>query len=145
LKMCSGFASVEALIPAFEAYQEGARSAGMPTGPDQVAIRRVVHVIEDGRDVDDALVTAKEANKEFFAVSMEAAKIPDAPDRPLEKDEVIVGTADQVADEIIRQCTSLGAGNFLATFNVFDVDELRKHHELFGRHVIPQLRAAGLG
>ena len=145
LKMCSGFANVDKLVPAFEAYQEGARSAGMPTGPDRVAIRRGVALVEDESELDNALDSAKQSVREFFQVSREAMKMPDAPEMPVEKDELIYGTPQQVADEIIRQCKALGAGNFLATFNVFDQQELRKHHELFGREVIPRLRAAEIG
>ena len=145
LKMCSGFADVEVLVPAFEAYQQGAASAGHPTGPDQVAIRRSVTLVETEAEAEHALDIAKEGTRELFAVSGEAMKMPDAPAKPMEKDELVCGTPAQVADEIIRQCTALGAGNFLATFNVFDQQELRKQHELFATHVIPRLRAAEIG
>ncbi|MBT2269966.1 LLM class flavin-dependent oxidoreductase [Rhodococcus qingshengii] len=144
LKMCSGFSSVEDLKHVMDAYQQGARDAGKSTGPDQVAIRRVVSLVEDESELEQARDTAHEGIKEFFAFSMEALKLPDAPERPTEKDEVIYGTPDQVADEIIRQCTELNVGNFLTTFNVFDIDELRRQHELFGKYVAPRLREADL-
>ena len=35
LKMCAGFTNVEKLAPVYGAYQEAAREAGMPSGPDQ--------------------------------------------------------------------------------------------------------------
>ena len=50
-----------------------------------------------------------------------------------------------MADEIIRQCRALGVGNFVATFNIFEPGELRGTHELYGREVIPLLRAAEIG
>lgn len=145
LKMCSGFANVEQLVPAFDAYQEGARSAGKPTGADQVAIRRVVSIVENESEVDGALDSAKAGAKELFRVSAEAMQVPDVGEKTVEKDELIYGTPEQVADEIIRQCTALGVGNFLVTYNVFDLEELRKQHDLFSRFVIPRLRAAKVG
>jgi alkanesulfonate monooxygenase SsuD/methylene tetrahydromethanopterin reductase-like flavin-dependent oxidoreductase (luciferase family) len=128
----------------FEAYQEGAKSAGMPTGPDRVAIRRAITVVADESQLDKAHGEAMEGVEEFSRVSHEAMKIPDAT-LHVDKDELIIGTPEQVADEIIRQCTTAGVGNFLAMFNVFDANELRNHHELFGREVIPRLRAAQVG
>lgn len=145
LKVCSGFVDAAKLAPVFEAYQEGAKSAGMPTGPDRVAIRRAVTIVADESQLEKANAAAVEGVEEFSRVSFEAMKIPDAPALHLDPDELIVGTPDQVADEIIRQCTIAGAANFLAMFNVFDADQLRMHHELFGREVIPKLRAAQVG
>lgn len=145
LKMCGGFSDVEKLIPVYEAYQEGAREAGMPTGPDQVAIRRQVTLVESEADLDQAVRMSEEGMAEFQRASFEAMKIPDAPKMHVDPDELILGTPAQVADEIIRQCRALGLGNFVATFNIFDLTELRKAHELFGREVIPRLRAAEIG
>ena len=78
---------------------------------------------------------------ELARASGEAMKIPDF-HLPIEKDELIYGTPEQVADEIIRQCTVLGAGNFLASFNIFDADQLTRMHDLFAEEVIPRLRGA---
>ncbi|OBJ10570.1 LLM class flavin-dependent oxidoreductase [Mycobacterium sp. 1465703.0] len=145
VKMCTGFADVEQLTAVVEAYQEGAKSAGMPTGPDRVAIRRAVTVVTDDSERDQAGAAAKRGTQEFFRVSAEAAKIPDAGEAPISNDELIYGSPKQVADEIIRQCTTAGVGNFLTTFNIFDPDELRRTHELYGREVIPRLREAQIG
>ncbi|OBJ90436.1 LLM class flavin-dependent oxidoreductase [Mycobacterium sp. 1245852.3] len=142
LKMCSGFVNADKLAPVVQAYQEGAKSAGMPTGADRVAIRRAVTLVADQSELDRAGAVAKEGVDEFARVSFEAMKIPDAGGLPIDDDELVFGTPAQVADEIIRQCTITGVGNFMAAFNVFDTDELRKQHELFGREVIPRLRAA---
>ncbi|MGY4711508.1 LLM class flavin-dependent oxidoreductase [Mycolicibacterium sp. CBM1] len=145
LKMCSGFADVEKLVPVFEAYQQGARAAGMPTGPDRVAIRRGVTLVADESELGHAKAAAHDGLREFFAVSTEAMRMPDTAEKPVGKDELIYGTPQQVADSIISQCQALGAGNFMATFNIYDQAELRKNHELFGREVIPRLRAAEIG
>ena len=145
LKMCCGFSDVEKLAPVYEAYREGARSAGMPTGPDQVGIRRQVVLVEDEADRERAARMSDEGFEEFQRAAFEAMKIPDAPKMHVDRDELIFGTPRQVADEIIRQCRALGVGNFVATFNIFEPGELRRTHELYGREVIPLLRAAEIG
>ncbi|MFD4510665.1 LLM class flavin-dependent oxidoreductase [Streptomyces sp. NPDC058457] len=145
LKMCGGFADVDKLVPVYQAYQDAAREAGMPTGPDQVGIRRAVMIVEDEADRDRAGELGREGIETHMRVSLDSLKIPDAPHMPLSPDELIYGTPAQVADEIIRQCRALGAGNFIANFNIFDLTELRKAHELFGREVTPRLRAAQIG
>jgi alkanesulfonate monooxygenase SsuD/methylene tetrahydromethanopterin reductase-like flavin-dependent oxidoreductase (luciferase family) len=144
LKMCSGFSAAEQLAAVVEAYQEGAKSAGMPTGPDRVAIRRAITIVADA-DRDKAGEVAKQGTNEFFRFSAEAMKIPDVGEVPVNPDELIYGTPDQVADEIIRQCTIAGVGNFLACFNIFDVAELRRNYQLFASEIIPRLRAAEIG
>ncbi|MBO4253317.1 LLM class flavin-dependent oxidoreductase [Streptomyces griseorubiginosus] len=145
LKMCGGFSDVEKLLPVYEAYQDAARAAGMPTGPDQVGIRRQVMIVEDEADRERAGQLGREGIETHMRVSSEAMKVPDAAHMALDPDELIYGTPTQVADEIIRQCQALGVGNFVASFNIFDLDELRRNHELFGREVLPRLRAAEIG
>jgi alkanesulfonate monooxygenase SsuD/methylene tetrahydromethanopterin reductase-like flavin-dependent oxidoreductase (luciferase family) len=145
LKMCGAFANVDELVPLYEAYQDGARSAGMPTGPDQVGIRRQVVIVEEDADLDQATRHGQEAVAELLRISAEAMKVPDAPHAPLGTDELIAGTPSQVADEIIRQCQALNVGNFIANFIIFDPEQLRNAHELYARHVVPRLRAAEVG
>ncbi|MEV7976795.1 LLM class flavin-dependent oxidoreductase [Streptomyces sp. NPDC086519] len=145
LKMCGGFVNVEKLVPVYEAYQEAARSAGMPSGPDQVGIRRAVMIVENEADRDRAGQLGREGIEKHTRVTLDSLKIPDAPHTTLDPDELIYGTPSQVADEIIRQCRALGVGNFVAMFNIFEPDELRKVHELYGREVAPRLRAAEIG
>jgi alkanesulfonate monooxygenase SsuD/methylene tetrahydromethanopterin reductase-like flavin-dependent oxidoreductase (luciferase family) len=142
LKMCGGFKNATTLVPQYEAYQEGARSAGMATGPDRVGIRRQLVIVDDAGD--DAEKIAKDGVAELARASGEAMKIPDL-HLPVEEEELIYGTAEQVADEIIRQCQVLQAGHFLGSFNIFDTDQLRHMHDLFGQEVIPRLRAAEVG
>lgn len=150
LKMCSGFLRAEDLVPVYDAYREGAKSAGKPCGPDTLGIRRVVSLVDDEADVERAASAAAAGVAELLEVSAEAMNVPDAPtpDAPtpdVDTGDLIYGTPQQVANEIIRQCRILGAGHFLATFNVFDLGELSRQHELFGREVVPLLRAAQIG
>jgi hypothetical protein len=76
-----------------------------------------------------------------------SANVPDAPAPSggftLSDDEFITGTAKDVAQEIIAQCHTVGAGHFLTVLNwSAPVDEVAQAHELFGREAIPLLRAA---
>lgn len=141
LKMCGGFRNVDELVPLYDAYREGARASGNPAGPDQLAIRRQVIVVADPADTKAAGARARDGVAELMRFSFEAMRIPDA-HIPTAPDELVYGTPDQVADEIIRQCQILGAGHFLASFNIFDADRLREAHDLFATGVIPRVREA---
>lgn len=144
LKMCTSFGPTEALAKVVEAYHEGAKSIGKTTGPDDVGLRRSVFLVADESEVDEAGAAVQEGSRELFRFVAEALKIPDAAPEQVSPDEAIYGTPDQVADEIIRQCRIARVGHFLAVFNIFDTAVLRRNHELFGREVIPRLRAAGI-
>ncbi len=52
LKMCGGFKNADRAGAAVRGVPRGCKSAGMPTGPDRVAIRRQLVIVED--DGDDA-------------------------------------------------------------------------------------------
>ncbi len=144
LKVCFGFTAAEQLAEQRAAFEEGARSSGMPTGPERIGIRRQIELVEDEADSEEAGRKVKEGAAELMRFSFEAMKIPDAPPKSFHPDELIYGTPSQVTDEIIRQCRIVGAGNFLASFNIFDRERLRANHDLFGGKVIPRLRAADI-
>ena len=87
---------------------------------------------------------------------LEADPRLDSPDRPavldtptahafsIGDDEVIAGTADSVAAQIIDQCSAAGAGHFAANFNRSQPPErLKTWYAEFGRHVIPRLSNTG--
>jgi alkanesulfonate monooxygenase SsuD/methylene tetrahydromethanopterin reductase-like flavin-dependent oxidoreductase (luciferase family) len=76
-------------------------------------------------------------------------KVPDAPAQSgafkISEDEFITGTPKEVAEQIIEQCKATGAGNFLAVLHwSAPIEEVERAHELFGREVIPLLRAAAV-
>jgi hypothetical protein len=86
---------------------------------------------------------------------LEADPRLDTPDRPavldtptahafsIGDDEVVAGTADSVAAQIIEQCRAAGAGHFAANFNRAQPPEaLKAWYGDFGRHVIPRLRGS---
>jgi hypothetical protein len=75
------------------------------------------------------------------------AQVPDAPAPSggftLSDDEFITGTTKEVAQDIIDQCRTVGAGHFLAVLNwSASVDEVAQAHEMFGREALPLLRAS---
>jgi hypothetical protein len=71
-----------------------------------------------------------------------------APDSPtpsggfaLSDDEFITGTPKEIAQDIVEQCRTVGAGHFLTVLNwSAPLDEVARAHELFGREAIPLLR-----
>jgi hypothetical protein len=86
---------------------------------------------------------------------LEADPRLDTPDRPavldtptahafsIGDDEVIAGTADSVASQIIDQCRAAGAGHFAANFNRSQPPgKLKDWYAEYGRLVIPRLLAA---
>jgi len=79
-------------------------------------------------------------------VQQQSSALPDAPKSgpgfSVHADEFIAGTPAQVAEQIVAQCRSCGAGHFLAILGRA-VDEHRiQAVELFGERVIPILRRA---
>ena len=56
-------------------------------------------------------------------------------------DDFIAGTATEVADQILAQCTAVGAGHFLCLLDGHGGLEANKvAFDLYGREVIPPLR-----
>lgn len=74
--------------------------------------------------------------------AQEAEKVLDSGVARIHADELIWGTPRQVADQIIAQCRTVGAGHFLASFNIYEPELMRRTRDLYGREVIPLLRAA---
>lgn len=141
-KLCAGFTSLAAVKDLFDHHQAAARAAGQPTGPDTLGLRRQVFILEDGGDKARVLEKAR-ADLQRRVVDRFPGpgggtlfKVPD--------DDFIVGTAEEVAAEIIHQCRSAGAGHFVAMFTAEDFDATAAAHEAFGKKVIPALRQASV-
>ncbi len=144
LKMCSGFASAKGLVPVYDAYREAARAAGQPDGPDQLALRRQIAVVESGDRVGEARQIVRHGFEVLAQASREAEKVLDSGAARIDEEELISGTPEQVADQIIRQCRTVGAGHFLAGFNIYEPELMRHTRDLFGYEVIPLLRKADI-
>lgn len=148
IKISTGFNSAAVIKGIFDAYREEADAAGYHAGPECFALRRRVTV---GRTNEEARVYAKSVTdrlKSFVAEDDRLnANVPDAPAPTggftLSDDEFITGTPSEVAQNIIEQCRTVGAGHFLTVLNwSAPVDEVAQAHELFGREAIPLLRKA---
>jgi len=149
-KISTGFNEVGVVKQVFDAYREEASSIGFEVGPDCLALRRRVAL---GNSMEDARSSAAAAHERLSAFVAEdkrfGSKVPDAPAQTggfkISEDEFITGTPKEVAGQIIDQCRATGAGNFLAVLHwSAPIDEVERAHELFGREVIPLLRAAAI-
>ena len=132
----------------FDAYREEADAAGFHASSDYFALRRRVTVAPTN---DQARVYAQavtERLKSFVAEDERlSANVPDAPAPSggftLSHDEFITGTPNDVAQNVIEQCRTVGAGHFLTVLNwSAPFEEVAQAHELFGREAIPLLRTA---
>jgi alkanesulfonate monooxygenase SsuD/methylene tetrahydromethanopterin reductase-like flavin-dependent oxidoreductase (luciferase family) len=147
-KISTGFNSTQSVKRIFDAYRDEAAAAGFEAGPEYLALRRRVTVAPTS---DQARVYAEavtERLKSFIAEDERlSANVPDAPAPSggftLSDDEFVTGTAKEVAQIIIDQCQTVGAGHFLTVLNwSAPLDEVTQAHELFGREAIPLLRRA---
>lgn len=150
-KVCAGFNSTEDIAGWFDGYRAVAAANGQPHGPEQLAIRRKVTIVDREDQQAEGRLLGQRSLKELlehsaggippFAAILDQ---PDITDSPLSPQEFIAGTPRQVAEEIIAQCQAVGAGHFLASFSEIDHHGLRRAHRLFGEEVIPRLRAASV-
>lgn len=153
-KIATGFVPTDKVREIVDAFNDEAGKAGHPTGPDQVALRRQVII-----DTDEA--AAKERGIMFAEGFREMLESNDdrtikkgsgqALDQPggathgytLGDDEFIIGSPEQVAEQIIDQCRRGDVGNFQVVFSGHgDLDQLARSWELYGSGVIPLLKKA---
>ena len=137
------------IIEIFDAFRDEARRIGRSVGPEDLCIRRQVTMLGPDDDAAAVVDTVLRNMRKY----LEADPRLDSPDRPavldtptahafsIGDDEVIAGTANSVAVQIIDQCRAAGAGHFAANFNRSQPPErLKTWYAEFGRHVIPRLR-----
>ena len=129
-KICAGFLSSEKIAGIFDAYRAAAEAAGRPLNPDDLAIRRLVVVDEDGD-------TARAFGKIAFS---SPGGDPEQLAPWMSQEEIISGTADDVTEEILRQFTCTGAGHILI-YGGFPLTrpKFERTVELYGRDVLPRL------
>lgn len=158
-KICTGFHPVSRVASIFDAYRDEAERLGKPTGGDQLALRRAVTIDPNHKLALEKAQIRKKAQRAVLASDprVPAAEknggglrpIVDAPvgshTFSLSDEEFIAGNPESVTEQIIEQCERVGAGNFLAIFDRYeDPAALRAAFELFGREVIPAMRARRL-
>ena len=106
-------------------------------------------MLKDDRDV----AAVRERQRRDMRKFLEADPRLDSPDRPaildtptahafsVGDDEFIAGTAAAVAEQIVAQCRTLGAGHFAATFDRSrPPEQLQEWYVEYGANVIPRLR-----
>lgn len=133
----------------FDAYRDEAAKIGRQVGPDDLCIRRQVVMLDDSNEI----AKRREAFREFIKLDPRV----DLPDRPAALDspsahsfsigaeEFIVGSPAAVAEQIIAQCRSAGAGHFAALFDrMASPALLTNYYREFGAVVIPLLRRAAV-
>jgi alkanesulfonate monooxygenase SsuD/methylene tetrahydromethanopterin reductase-like flavin-dependent oxidoreductase (luciferase family) len=145
-KICTGFHPLERVRAIFDAYREEAARCGESAGPQHLALRRNVSI-----DTDGGLALAKsDVRKRASRAGLTAdprVRLNDTPDAPhtfsVGDDEFIAGNPQEVAAQIVEQCRYAGAGHFLAIFDRHEPPQrIAQVYELFGREVIPVLRAS---
>ena len=148
-KACGGFLSAKELGEAFDSYRAAATAAGHPSGPDQIAVRRMVTFVDSAAQQREGVRRAKRALLDVLSAS--AGPLPpwatllDRPDESiatLSDEEFVSGTPKQVAEQLIEQCQVVGAGHLLVAFSERDHGPLERSHELFSAEVAPLLREA---
>ncbi len=150
---CTGFLPTVEAKALFEARDAAASDAGQPTGPEHNALRRQIVV---ARTDEEGKLIAAAATAKLLAMFSRARPHADedgqtasaAPDAPTPRglffgeDETITGAPATVAEQIIEQCRSSGAGHMLGyPFISALKDEVGRSYELW-RQVIPILRKA---
>jgi alkanesulfonate monooxygenase SsuD/methylene tetrahydromethanopterin reductase-like flavin-dependent oxidoreductase (luciferase family) len=151
-KACGGFLSAKEVAVVFDSYRQGAEEAGHPSGPEQIAVRRMITFVDTPSQQREAVNRAKRALLDVLTAS--AGPLPpwaallDRPDESiaaLSDEEFVSGTPQQVAEQLIEQCQVIGAGHLLVAFSERDHDRLEESHELFSTQVAPLLRQASVG
>ncbi len=148
-KISTGFISTEDAKGVFDAYNEEAEQAGNPVGPEQLGLRRQVLM-----DLPEELTSQyaegfrnmlETFDKRTIASGRKALDTPQKGTHgyKLGEDEFISGSPEQVAEQIIDQCKTCGAGHFLVTFAGHQtLEQLAASWEMYGREVVPRLREA---
>ena len=148
-KICTAFQSRERVKDIFDAYRDEAARIGAPTGPEQLAIRRIVSISDSEAAAQAAARSALEQMKTGVAIDPRAALKSALLDIPspaagfvVGDDEFVTGTPAQVAEQAVEQSRHAGAGHFVAMMG--HRDDIERAWEPFGEQVNPVLRKAAL-
>lgn len=151
-KIATGFVPTEKVREIADNYNEAAFENGNPAGPDQIGLRRQVIIDTDEAAAKERGLMFAEGFREFLEGgderiikkgSGQALDQPGTHGYRLGDDEFIIGSPQQVAEQIIDQCSRGGAGNFQVVFSGnSDRDQLARSWEMYGKEVIPLLNKA---
>jgi alkanesulfonate monooxygenase SsuD/methylene tetrahydromethanopterin reductase-like flavin-dependent oxidoreductase (luciferase family) len=148
-KISTAFHPQNKVIEIFDAYRDEAAKAGRKAGPDDLCIRRQVIMIEDENGIAKRRRAYTEFIKQDPRVSLPgrpaAIDSPSAHTFTIGDDEFITGNPTAVAEQIIAQCQSAGAGHFAALFDrMASPAQLKDYFRDFSAIVIPLLRQAAV-
>jgi alkanesulfonate monooxygenase SsuD/methylene tetrahydromethanopterin reductase-like flavin-dependent oxidoreductase (luciferase family) len=151
-KICTGFESVGRINEIFNSYREESDRLGVSVGPDHLAVRRNISISLDAAKAREESRMAKAATEKIVAgdprVISRSTSTLDAPRAgagfSLHDDDYVAGTPSQVAEQLIEQCRSIGAGHVLTMLGRSSPTERLEALTLFGDEVVPQLRRAQL-
>jgi alkanesulfonate monooxygenase SsuD/methylene tetrahydromethanopterin reductase-like flavin-dependent oxidoreductase (luciferase family) len=149
-KICTGFHPLSKVVEIFDAYRDEAGKAGLKVGPDDLCLRRVVTMLDSDSEAESLVAKQRRDFRKFLEVDPRV----DTPERPalldtptahafsIGDEEFIAGTPGALAEQIVMQCRSSGAGHFAAIFGRSRAPEQQKDwYRDFGAGVIPVLRA----
>jgi alkanesulfonate monooxygenase SsuD/methylene tetrahydromethanopterin reductase-like flavin-dependent oxidoreductase (luciferase family) len=148
-KISTAFNPLNKIIDIFDAYRDEVAKLGREAGPDDFCIRRQV-IMEKDKEV---LAKRRQAFHEFIKLDprVDLPGRPAALDSPsahsftIGDDEFITGTPGEIAEQIIAQCQSAGAGNFAALFDrQASPVQLMDWYRDFGAVTIPLLRQSNV-
>jgi alkanesulfonate monooxygenase SsuD/methylene tetrahydromethanopterin reductase-like flavin-dependent oxidoreductase (luciferase family) len=150
-KLATGFIPTPDVKAVFDVYNEAAAAAGNPAGPDQLALRRQV-LLDVGED-PNASESAAQFSQGFrqmlenndWRVKPTSGKALDAPSGAhgyaLGNEEFIAGKPAEVAEQILEQCHTTGAGHFQVVFaGCYTPAAVARAWEVFGKEVIPLVK-----
>jgi alkanesulfonate monooxygenase SsuD/methylene tetrahydromethanopterin reductase-like flavin-dependent oxidoreductase (luciferase family) len=146
-KMCTAYLPTAAAVAVADAYREAAAEAGTPGGPEMLGLRRRVFVAPTDAEAHERLESALDTQMVLKdRVSFEPAD-PAIAAMLSQPNDLIVGSPQTVAEQLIEQCREGGFGHLLAftDFRLFDWDDLALSHRLIGAEVAPVLRSATVG
>lgn len=123
-RLCSAFLTTEEMAEVFDSYRTAADQNGHRPRAQDLALRRSIFVASSSTEAADQSESARQL----------------MPDLPVE--DIIAGTAPEVAEQLIDQTRRTGAANVIGFFagNWPDRAAVEESYRLFGEHVIPVLQ-----
>jgi alkanesulfonate monooxygenase SsuD/methylene tetrahydromethanopterin reductase-like flavin-dependent oxidoreductase (luciferase family) len=149
-KISTAFQSVGRVNEIFDAYRHEADRVGLSVGPNHFAIRRNISVAPTRAEAEEISRLSRDASRRVLAgdtrVAAKNASLLDAPSGAtgfaIDDDDYIAGTPDQVAEQIIEQCRTCGAGHILGILGRGADAGREEMVTLFGDKVVPIIRRA---
>ncbi|MFJ2111783.1 MULTISPECIES: LLM class flavin-dependent oxidoreductase [unclassified Streptomyces] len=123
-RLCSAFLTTEEMAEVFDSYRAAAEQKGHRPRAQDLALRRSVFVASSSAEAADQSESARQL----------------MPDLPVE--DIVAGTAREVAEQLIDQTRRTGVANVIGFFagNWPDRTAVEESYRLFGEQVMPVLQ-----